>query len=943
MTKTASVFLQRKCACGGGAGLDGMCEACRDKRLQRRTSNFNEPFLGLPMMQEALRSPGQLRDEAMQTFMPPRFGHDFSKISVYPATPRIVQPKLKINQPGDEYEQEADRVAEQVLAAPAHTEVSGAAPHIQRYAGQPNGEAEMAPASVDRVLSSPGRPLDWTLQQNMEQRLGYDFSRVRVHSGAAVEQSAREVNAHAYTVGHDMVFGAGQFAPGTHEGQRLIAHELTHVVQQTGATHRPPAFAHLQTKAFTAERLNAPIIMRAPLDESPGGKRRFAVSLAKTPAPKVVRTKLGAQLTVYFGQNISSLNYESFAEVEKFAKEWGGLGEAMVFVEGFASTEGTDEHNLALSRKRREEVIAILSSKLSGETQFNGEGHGEKDAAVEETGSPGSEELEQQRSQNRRVQIWISRKKSEKPKRDFIDLTLSESQLEKFATPRRKVPCQPASFTGLYDSQPEALKAVIEASVGQAFCGKERDAAACFNFMNPKIKSAFIRIYNSLCEFGLWHHVQSVEKFAPGEKPVNLGLLKFEAPGLAENIHFFSYDTAALHSALRMHKNFCEDSGIGGVLHPGQSSIRQVNSPGGSSLHLALDKSEGAGMRFDAHIDRYSPVEKRLQSGACPEDIGIGTQMHWFRELFPEKVRSSPFFRLAVAAALYFFDSKVGGPLHSRISLGDWLIASLVSPVPGFQIFPEDPSRSAQDRLQLPPSSQRELQESMLFGITLSHDLFSGKASSGKSRQRLTPKAEDKRVSPPTEPKEAETFNKAARAIDEEVMKKVAPHALAPSEELGRLRLAEQTSEYALPEEEALATAGLRDAQMRVESYADPLPVAQELTRRMYEAHKNGRPVVELELGTQYKGLKGKQAIASTIERIALIIRARLPHRAEPVHSVWVYFGNKGGESRRGADEKVEINLTPIAAQPSEQEASTELEASEILELLKRNRFFIGP
>jgi hypothetical protein len=68
----------------------------------------------------------------------------------------------------------------------------------------------------------------------MEQRFGHDFSRVRVHWGAAAEQSAQDVNANAYTVGHNIVFGTGRFAPGTHEGRRLIAHELAHVVQQAG-------------------------------------------------------------------------------------------------------------------------------------------------------------------------------------------------------------------------------------------------------------------------------------------------------------------------------------------------------------------------------------------------------------------------------------------------------------------------------------------------------------------------------------------------------------------------------------------------------------------------------------------------------------------------------------------------------------------------------------
>ena len=145
-----------------------------------------------------------------------------------------LQTKLKVNEPGDIYEQEADRIADQVMATPAHPAVSGAPPRIQRFSGQPNGQMDAAPASVDQALASPGRPLEPALRQDMEQRFGHDFSRVRVHSDAAAEQSARDVNAHAYTVGHNIVFGAGQFAPGTRQGRRLIAHEVTHVIQQAG-------------------------------------------------------------------------------------------------------------------------------------------------------------------------------------------------------------------------------------------------------------------------------------------------------------------------------------------------------------------------------------------------------------------------------------------------------------------------------------------------------------------------------------------------------------------------------------------------------------------------------------------------------------------------------------------------------------------------------------
>jgi len=167
---------QSKCACGGSPGLAGECEACKKKRLQK---------------------------------------------------------KLSIGASNDPLEQEADRVADQVLAPPPSSRVSGAAPRIQRFTGQATSDTGTAPASVDRVLSGASRPLDISLQKDMGSRFGYDFSNVRVHTGSAADESAREVNAHAYTVGHNIVFGAGQFAPGSYTGRRLIAHELTHVVQQS--------------------------------------------------------------------------------------------------------------------------------------------------------------------------------------------------------------------------------------------------------------------------------------------------------------------------------------------------------------------------------------------------------------------------------------------------------------------------------------------------------------------------------------------------------------------------------------------------------------------------------------------------------------------------------------------------------------------------------------
>ncbi len=136
------------------------------------------------------------------------------------------------------------------MATPAHLGVSGAPPRIQRLAGQSAGQTGAgAPASVDQALASPGRPLEPALRRDLEERFGYDFSRVRVHSGAAAEQSARDLNAKAYTVGHNMVFGNGHYAPQTTEGQRLLAHELAHVVQQGAVGPRAGGVRNLPISA----------------------------------------------------------------------------------------------------------------------------------------------------------------------------------------------------------------------------------------------------------------------------------------------------------------------------------------------------------------------------------------------------------------------------------------------------------------------------------------------------------------------------------------------------------------------------------------------------------------------------------------------------------------------------------------------------------------------
>ena len=87
-----------------------------------------------------------------------------------------LQTKLTVNEPGDIYEQEADRVADQVMAAPTHANISSAPLQIQRFSESSHGQGDAAPASVAQTLASPGRPLEPALRQDMEQRFGHDFS-----------------------------------------------------------------------------------------------------------------------------------------------------------------------------------------------------------------------------------------------------------------------------------------------------------------------------------------------------------------------------------------------------------------------------------------------------------------------------------------------------------------------------------------------------------------------------------------------------------------------------------------------------------------------------------------------------------------------------------------------------------------------------------------------
>jgi hypothetical protein len=158
---------------------------------------------------------------------------DFAGIPVNRRTvaPRV-QAKPDVDAPADAYEAEAEEVARRVLA-PSAPQLP-----IRRGLERQPGNATGVPKPAQRVIGSPGVPLDPGTRAFMEPRFGRDFSSVRVHSGPDAAESARRLHAEAYTVGSHIVLGS--VSPASREARGLLAHELTHVVQQTGGATGGP-------------------------------------------------------------------------------------------------------------------------------------------------------------------------------------------------------------------------------------------------------------------------------------------------------------------------------------------------------------------------------------------------------------------------------------------------------------------------------------------------------------------------------------------------------------------------------------------------------------------------------------------------------------------------------------------------------------------------------
>ncbi|HVC12459.1 MAG TPA: DUF4157 domain-containing protein [Burkholderiales bacterium] len=171
-----------------------------------------------------------------------------------PAQARTIQRFARISSPGEPAEAEAHDTARQVMrmVAPAALEAS-ATPAVQRAAAQTPAPAPPVPAAA-HAGAGGGAPLPAGVRSFMEPRFGADFSEVRVHTDEAAAQHSAALDAHAFTAGRHVYFGRNKFQPDSAAGQELIAHELTHTIQQGAAVQRSADTAVAQRSQTRIQR-----------------------------------------------------------------------------------------------------------------------------------------------------------------------------------------------------------------------------------------------------------------------------------------------------------------------------------------------------------------------------------------------------------------------------------------------------------------------------------------------------------------------------------------------------------------------------------------------------------------------------------------------------------------------------------------------------------------
>ena len=244
-----------------------------------------------------------------------------------------LQTKLKVGEFGDEYEQEADRIADQVMRMPDAEITSATVQRKYTDGDDEDGEEEILQAKLHSsdvpelestfhhklsALTGQGSPLSSQMRAFFEPRIGHDFSGVRIHQGARAAQLARTAHARAFTHEQDVVFAPGEYAPQTQAGKHLLAHELTHVVQQSHGTHQQAPshyIARLERPEFTEQR------------EAREARRRSAFLIWLAPAMGLVRLlQIQFSISRRSAENTAAIVLRNRARIRQAASATGRCG-----------------------------------------------------------------------------------------------------------------------------------------------------------------------------------------------------------------------------------------------------------------------------------------------------------------------------------------------------------------------------------------------------------------------------------------------------------------------------------------------------------------------------------------------------------------------------------------------------------------------------------------
>lgn len=262
-----------------------------------------------------------------------------------------------------------------------------------------------APAAAP-VVQASGAPLEHGTREFMERRFGHDFSRVRVHTDSTAASSAKLANAEAYTVGANVVFGSGQYAPGSPSGRELLAHELAHVVQQEKPSGGMAAAGDYESEAKVASQRitkgeRAPVSLAAPtaVQRQPLPGISPPTDLTDSASP-LMAAAIGSVTLDGFDTgkpDLSKNNRAKLAQtVETMIKLFKKYPASTIRVIGYTDAVGQESDNQVLGQARADSVQAALLDMGIPGTSVHTESRGASDLVV------ASKKAE---ARNRRVEV----------------------------------------------------------------------------------------------------------------------------------------------------------------------------------------------------------------------------------------------------------------------------------------------------------------------------------------------------------------------------------------------------------------------------------------------------------------------------------------------------------------------------------------------------------